>query len=111
MIVINSQKAQKRKLGLSISLPPTKTVLLVGGWYYWTAFHELCLASHYSGPIGLPANCHIWGIVFLYSFFGLNGRFVTHTIMVTKFADEPLIFGEVPLILMIFATLIFNLTG
>ena len=45
---------------------------------------------------------HIWGIFFL--IFGLNSQFVTHSLIVTHFTDLSLIFEEMPLILMTFAT-------
>ena len=50
----------------------------------------------------IPANCHTFGVFLL--IFGLSSRFVTHSLIVTHFADLPLIFVGLPLILMVFAT-------
>ena len=49
----------------------------------------------------IPANCHAFGVFFL--IFGLTSGFATLSLIVTHFADLPLIFTEMPLILMIFA--------
>ena len=51
---------------------------------------------------GIPANCHTFGVFLL--IFDLTSGFATHSLIVTHSEDLPLIFEEMPLILMIFAT-------